>query len=410
MAEWKFNRGEWTEAYVFMRLLGDGRIYGASENLVKDDTTYMDIVNIIRDEPNQMLIFERFIEDNIAKIRSKRGKDVITVVTAPEISNEAQKLYESIKNLSSSRVIGIADAQKYLEKMGIDTPKANLSNDAKEKYGSKTDIIMTTGDSLDHSVSTVGFSIKSHIGSPATLFNCSQKSGFTYQIVGCDESAMHEINAKDRFLDIKDSISENFTLQYKGCRDTVFEANICIVDSQMDKILSEALLIQAGFCGSYNSSNVKDICNVVAEINPLGVRNARNFYSVKFKDFLFASFAGMTASTEWNGRRRLAGGYIDVSRDGELLYYRAMSDDVFGEYLFQHTFFDRPDRVWCKDLAVETAKAFINGETLDETKKNRIIYKNGQQGPQKPKKGNYGYIYEVEGKYFIDLNFQIRFR
>lgn len=35
MAVWKFNRGEWTEAYVFMRLLGDGRIYGASSELTK---------------------------------------------------------------------------------------------------------------------------------------------------------------------------------------------------------------------------------------------------------------------------------------------------------------------------------------------------------------------------------------
>lgn len=410
MAEWKFNRGEWTEAYVFMRLLGDGRIYGASANLVKDDMTYMDIVNIIRDEPDQMLIFERFIEDNIAKIRSKRGKDVITVVTAPEISNEARKLYESIKNVSSSRVMGVADAQKYLEKLGIDTPKANLSNDAKEKYGSKTDIIMTTGDSLDHSVTTVGFSIKSHIGSPATLFNCSQKSGFTYHIMGCDESAMHEINAKDKFNEIRDSIANRFTLQYEGCRDTVFEENICLVDSRMDVILSEALLIQAGFHGACASNDVKYICDKVAEINPLGFRNEKTFYRVKFKDFLFASFAGMTASTVWNGRRRLAGGYIDVSKDGELLYYRAISDDIFGEYLFQHTFFDRPDRGWCKDLAVETAKAFIKGEVLDETAKNRIIYKNGQKGPQKHKKGNYGYIYEVEGKYYIDLNFQIRFR
>ena len=30
MAVWEFNRGEWTEAYVFLRLLGEGRIYGDS--------------------------------------------------------------------------------------------------------------------------------------------------------------------------------------------------------------------------------------------------------------------------------------------------------------------------------------------------------------------------------------------
>lgn len=45
MAVWQFNRGEWTEAYVFMRLLGDGRIYGASSELTRDDSTYIDIMS-----------------------------------------------------------------------------------------------------------------------------------------------------------------------------------------------------------------------------------------------------------------------------------------------------------------------------------------------------------------------------
>lgn len=44
MAIWEFNRGEWTEAYVFLRLLGDGRIHGATSNLVKDELTYIDII------------------------------------------------------------------------------------------------------------------------------------------------------------------------------------------------------------------------------------------------------------------------------------------------------------------------------------------------------------------------------
>ena len=62
MAVWQFNRGEWTEAYVFMRLLGDGRIYGASSELTRDDSTYIDIINIIRDEPDKLLIFEPVAE------------------------------------------------------------------------------------------------------------------------------------------------------------------------------------------------------------------------------------------------------------------------------------------------------------------------------------------------------------
>ena len=31
-------------------------------------------------------------------------------------------------------------------------------------------------------------------------------------------------------------------------------------------------------------------------------------------------------------------------------------------------------------------------------------------GTQKNKKGDFGYVYKKQGQYFIDLNFQIRFR
>lgn len=161
MAVWQFNRGEWTEAYVFMRLLGDGRIYGASSELTKDNSTYIDIINIIRDEPDKMLIFERFIEENITYIKASKNGESIKIVTAPELSEYAQLLYDNIKKLTANRVTNVAEVQDYLESLGLDTPKANLSESAKEKYGAKTDIIITSEDSLDHSKTTEGFWVTS---------------------------------------------------------------------------------------------------------------------------------------------------------------------------------------------------------------------------------------------------------
>ena len=290
-----------------------------------------------------------------------------------------------------------------------DTPKANLSDSAKEKYGAKTDVVITSEDSLDHSRTTEGFSIKSHIGSPATLFNSSQTSGFTFEVVGCDEKGMHELNAKNAFLSIMKDIKDRFSLEYIGCRNEAFEQNIAIVDSRMEEVLSEAVLVQALYYGDC-SSDVKDVCNKVVELNPIKIKNPQVFYPAKFKDFLFASFAGMTASSIWNGRKRLTGGYIDVSRSGEMLYYRAMSDDIFGNYLFENTYFDRPDRGMLKDLAVAKAKAYQEGRNISERERNSYIYKNGESGAKKYKKGDFGYVYSKDNKYFIDLNFQIRFR
>ena len=135
MAIWQFNKGEWTEAYVFMRLLGDGRIYGASSELTRDDSTYIDIINIIRDEPDKILIFERFIDANIAYINASKDGESINVVTAPELSEYAQVLYDSIKTLSANRVTSVVEVQEYLESLGVDTPKANLSESAKKIRG-----------------------------------------------------------------------------------------------------------------------------------------------------------------------------------------------------------------------------------------------------------------------------------
>lgn len=409
MAIWQFNRGEWTEAYVFMRLLGDGRIYGASAELTKDDSTYIDIINIIRDEPNKMMIFERFIDENNVCVKALKDGECIRVVTAPELTEYAKVLYDNIKTLTANRVINVAEVQQYLESIGIDTPKANLSESAKEKYGAKTDVIITGENSLDHSKSTVGFSVKSHIGSPATLFNCSQTSGFIFEVVGCDEKGMHDINTHDAFLSIMKVIKEKYSLKYVGCRNEIFEQNIAIVDSRMEEVLSIAVLVQASYYGTC-SSNVKDVCNKVVELNPINVKNPQLFYPAKFKDFLFDTFAGMTASSIWNGRKKITGGYIDVSRNGDMLYYRAMSDDIFCNYLFENTYFDRPDRGVCKDIAVAKAKAYLENRVLSETEENTYLYKNGTSGIKKSKKGNFGYVYEKNGRYFIDFNFQVRFR
>ena len=123
MAVWNFNKGEWTEAYVFLRLLGDGRIYGASPELTKDDTTYIDIINIIRDEPNKMLIFERFIDENMAYVKALKDSESINVVTAPEFSQYAQVLYNRIKEFKANHVFCIKEVQtrpkKSMEKKQI---------------------------------------------------------------------------------------------------------------------------------------------------------------------------------------------------------------------------------------------------------------------------------------------------
>ena len=412
MAIWEFNRGEWTEAYVFLRLLGDGRLYGASVDLVKDEQTYIDIINIIRDEPDKYLIFERYIKDEVAYVQSYNGDEKLKIITAPELSEKAAYLYNAIKAVTAGdRKIVVPEIQDYLEELSIDSPKANLSKAAKEKYGAKTDIIVTTEDSFDHIRTVGGFSIKSHLGSSPTLFNSSSTSGFVYRVVGCDEEGMHKLNYNDSFLKIITAIKENYILEYAGCRNEIFEQNLRMIDWRMDEILSYAMLMQIGYKDGWKTNSMESMCAALAKENPLGARNPQFFYESKIKCLLFASFAGMTATTEWNGRKKLSGGYIDVDKKGEMLYYRAISDDIFENYLFKHTYIDRPDGGRNKDMAIAVAKARIDEQReLTSAEKNKIIFKNGKDGQKNSTKEDFGYVYQEGENFYIVVNFKIRFR
>lgn len=415
MEVWYFNKGEWTEAYVFLRLLGEGRIYGASADLIKDEMTFIDIVNVIRDEPNHLLVFERFLKEEQAYIVARESDCKIKIITAPELKEKASFLYNAIKAATSdgSRVISVPSIQEYLEELRITSPKANLSDSALEKFGKKTDIILTTKDSHDHAQRQEGFSIKSHLGSSPTLFNSSSSSGFTFEIVGCDKDGVNLINMWDDYLKMITFIKAAYEMKYIGCRDEVFEDNLMLVDCCLVNVLSQALLISAGYYSEETYTSTKDICNKLIELNPLNIRHPELFYPAKIKNFLFASFAGLTASTLWSGRKMLTGGYIDVDKQGDMLYYRAISDDVFCNYLFENTYFDRPDRGYMKDLAVARSGAALRGTSLTEDEIERIEYttnKKTNKKSKKAKKGNFGYAYERDGHCYFDINFQVRFR
>lgn len=412
MKLWEFNKGEWTEAYVFLYLLGNGRLYGADENQLRDNLTYIDIINIIRDEPDCLIIFKRVVENGHVNITFE-NEGTIKVVTAPELSEKAQILYNEIKKFKAgNRKHKVEeDLQKFLEHMMLKSPKANLSDSAKEKYGAKTDIILTLEDSQDRARRTEGFSIKSHLGSSPTLFNGSTKSGFIYEIPGCNEKEMHTINAIDSFVDMVRYIKKNLSLHFCGCRNQIFSENLELSDGSLEIVLNEVVLTAIKYNEGSASKNLLDICDALASNNPLNKRHPEFYYSSKIKKFLFDSFAGMTATTVWNGRRNLTGGYIDVNTKGEMLYFRANSDDVFCNYLMKYAYIDFMDRGRHKDLAVAKAKAYLEGREITDEESDAATYNiNSKKRNIKPIKGDFGYVYEKEGRYYFDINFQVRCR
>lgn len=407
---WEFNYGEWTEAYVFLSLLGKGRIYAADRNFRKDENVYIDILNIIRHEKEHILKFER--NQEISEVSARDNGETFRLLAYSDLLEKADRLYNAIKNVKSGkRKFAVPEIEEYLTELRFSQPKVpKLPKEVEAEFGKKTDVIITMQDSIDRAVSTTGFSIKSHLGSASTLFNSSMASNFVYEIVGCDEDEMNKINGKyissetGMFEYIKNN--SKLSLEFKGTSEN-FNNNLDFIELKMPEILSCAILIQIGYYDRAISSKTKDIVKRIAEINPVDVRRPEIWYPAKMKDFLYAAFSGLTASEPWDGRKKLSGGYIDVSKDGAMLYYRAVSDDVFNTFLFENTYFDRPSRGVNKDKAKVAAEAHLEGREATEEELKEATTKGGKT---KAKKGDWGYVYKgKDGKYYIAINFQIRF-
>lgn len=405
---WEFNYGEWTEAYVFLRLLGNGRIYAADRSFVRDENVYIDILNIVRYEKDRILEFQRELE----AVQAKENSVVFRVIAYDELIDKADYLYNAIKDVTAGeRKFSVPEIESYLTELRFSQPKVpKLPSEVEDEFGKKTDIIVTIQDSVDHAVSTTGFSIKSHLGSASSLFNSSMASNLVYEIVGCDDAEMFELNGNQisseigMFEYIKNN--PNLSLEFKGTSDA-FSDNLDFIELRMSEILSCAVLTQIGYYDRGASSKTKDVITKVAEMNPVGVRRPDTWYEAKMKDFLYASFSGLTASEPWDGKKKLSGGYIDVGVNGEMLYYRAVSDDIFNTFLYEHTFFDRPSRGVNKDKARVVAQAYLEGRDFTEEEMQEATTKGGKP---KAKKGDWGYVYKCEdGKYYIKINFQIRF-
>jgi type II restriction enzyme len=373
--EIKGNKGEWSELYVFLKLLAEGKLYAADANLTRIDDMFFPILKIIREETGKKKEF--LTKDSVIVCVNDEKTFEIPVES---FSEQAEHLLSTIKSTKTSPFA----SEKIEEFMKI------ISINSLESRGrDKADIMIQIHDIQTGYQPEVGFSIKSKLGSPATLLNASKATNFVFEVIGNTEyvsSNLEEIQGvchpngskkSDSPKDIIERLSNNGCyLQYIKTDDR-FDDNLMLIDSQMSTILSYFIL--AFYSGSVKNT-MPSILEYVVSKNPLNlkVEKAENFYGHKIKSMLCAVALGMMPSIEWNGTDEATGGYIIVKQDGEIVAYHIYNRDKFKDYLLSNTKFDSPQRF-------------------------------DSPSPSKKKGFDYGYVYEDNGKFYMKLNLQIRF-
>lgn len=357
------NKGEWSEIYVLLKLLADGRIYAADSDLNRLDNIYYPILRIIREETGGEVIEYKTGEKISIYFNGKKIKEL----PSSEFKKESEDLLLKICDKKLKGAFGIEETEKFMSSIycyKISAPSTN-----------KRDITMNIFDINTGYSPTVGFSIKSELGSAPTLLNAGKTTNFIYKIIHNYPDIVRETNeiyivtkkniSKDVRGRINNIINDKGCIEYYDMNNKTFKDNLVLIDSNMDKIIAETLMY-------YYRDGITNCDELVANLereNPMNFGNV-NAYRYKFKKFLTAVALGMKPGTVWDGIDEATGGYIVVTRQGEVLAYHIYNRNYFEEYLLKNTKYDTPST----------------------------------------SRHEFGEVYSAEGEDFINLNFQVRFR
>jgi len=322
------NKGEWSEAYAFLRLLADGKLFAADEELNRIGNMFFPIIKIIREE-TKGTPYEYHPNTETAEVKVFLNDEEILSLPASTFDEEAKHLLEEIPTGQGS--FEVPGAEAFIRQIHLTKLKAPSAD--------KSDISIQIHDINTGYENVVGFSIKSELGSPPTLLNAGRTTNFIYEVSELDSSKISEINAietRTKIIDRMSAIAENSgRLTFLEMENETFKRNLTMIDSQMPAIVAEVLL-------GYYTKNIADcveLADHVSQVNPLSCSG--EFYKHKIKDMLCAIALGMKPATNWDGTDEASGGYIIVKTDGDVLAYHIYNRDAFRGYLLRNTKLER---------------------------------------------------------------------
>ncbi len=322
------NKGDWSEIYVLLKLLGDKEVAAGNMNMKKAEGLLYPIISIFRSESfgkNDYSYDSDFVVINSSGLEKLRIK-------IDDFKKQAANLLNAIK-IAEGSSFTIPETELFMKSINTKEIKARSTD--------KSDITLIIYDKITETNQTLGFSIKSQLGGPSTLLNAGRTTNFFYKINDIDLSnkdrdRINQINStskvKNRVLDILKNCG---SLSFSDMESKVFKNNLILIDSRLPEIIAEIILKFF----STDHSKVSDLIELVQKENPLGydLQHSHKYYEYKIKRFLTDNALGMMPATVWSGQYDATGGYLVVKEDGDILCYHIYNKNDFEEYLYKNT-------------------------------------------------------------------------
>ena len=330
----KYNKGEWSEPYLLLKLLSDQKLYLGKENFEKIENIFYPILKVIHYEKKNSTEFS--FEGDIILINGDSKTLHISKAKFKEICDITLDRINNVK--SRSGTFAIPELMDFLKTLNI--------NEVKAKSTSKHDITIQIQDPKTFLTPTLGFSIKSQLGRPSTLLNASKSTNFTYRLSQrINSEQINEINNTRKFAD-KFALFKKYNVdfQYENVDNEKFYINLQSIDFNFPKIVSDILLL-------YYANDISTENTIEKFIEKISLKNEFNYnlslnpeiYKMIMKRFLSEYALGMQASKVWKREYQADGGYLVIREDGEIICYHFYFVKNFETYLFHNTKLETPD-------------------------------------------------------------------
>ena len=352
----KGNKGEWSEFYAFTKILTEGKVFTADKDLKILEDHFHLVLKIIRQETAGIKSYD--ISKNDGRVIISNNGTEIDVVDLDGIKGGVAKIFEEIKK-SSGTTFEISHAVGIMDNLHCTQLRASS--------GKKADITIVLHDKKSPEFPELGFSIKSMLGSPATLLNASGATNFVYRIGTRDGAPVQNSDDMSVREATKLSYGAGAGLEFISMDNATFRKNLRKVDSIFPDIVAQ--MLKHYYMG--NGTTIKDLVDkIAADSNFMDhIDFTKDMLVLNIKRFLSAIALGMMPSKDWDGYTEAHGGYIIVKENGEVVCYHLYNRDKFEDYLFHNTKLDTPSTT----------------------------------------RHGFGRIYEEDGEQRMKLNLQIRF-
>ena len=357
------NIGEVSELYAFAYLIGRRVISIVDGDLNPSGNTiqFLKLVRKCQSADDSVEFFSEYDIDRDVKTVRISVPDPVTgdrtefFVPRERIKELSDDLRERIKKATTKPKQPIYDDDAVLTELLAMLHADGISAKAKDK----TDFggLITSGNG--YGSHTLGFSVKSQMGSNSSLINASKThTQVKYSIYQnghplTDPSKIKTImdcglkgSGLFRYLE-----SDGLSLQFERFDCPIMTYNLRMIDSSAPEIIALMMTQRFQMESSYSSLD-KVVEHISHDEMATRYPFLQNFggteeercaaLKYKIKNVLIAFAMGATPGTKWDGLDVATGGFLVVKKDGEVVCLELFTRNAIGHYLITKTSFESP--------------------------------------------------------------------